>query len=183
LAKETSQEPRDDHRLIARIRSGDETAMTELYEHYSRIVYAVALRVLADAAGAEDVLQEVFMQLWRSPQLFDSARGSLAAWLAVVTRHRAIDFLRKRRPTTDVSDLQMFTDAHLDEHVFRHTAMEKVRGVLNSLPQEQRSALDMAFFAGLTHSEIASKTGLPLGTIKTRIRTALMSLRKVMEGE
>lgn len=167
--------------LIARIRSGEPDAMSALYDRFSRIVYAVALRVLGDPMAAEDVLQEVFMQLWRNPQLFDSSRGSMAAWLSVVTRHKAIDQLRKRRPETDVNDVQLFTDSKLDEHVHRNIEMEKVRTVLDKMPQDQRSSLEMAFFEGLTHTEIAEKTGTPLGTIKTRIRSALATLRKSME--
>jgi RNA polymerase sigma-70 factor (ECF subfamily) len=166
-----------DPQLVNRLKQGDDDALAALFQRYGRIVYAVALRVLGDNAAAEDVTQEIFMQLWRKPQLFDSQRGSLSAWLAVVTRHRSIDQLRKRRPQCDIEDVQLFTDAKLDEHVFRSTSMEKVRAVLGKLPQEQRSALEMAFFDGLTHAEIAEKTLQPLGTIKTRIRSALLALR------
>jgi RNA polymerase sigma-70 factor (ECF subfamily) len=91
--------------IVSAIRSGDEQAMAQLYERYSFIVYAVALRVLGDTGAAEDVLQEVFLQLWRSPQAYDASRGSLPAWLAVITRNRAIDLLRKRRPDVDIADV------------------------------------------------------------------------------
>lgn len=166
-----------DAQLVHRLKQGDDDALAALFQRYGRIVYAVALRVLGESSAAEDVSQEIFMQLWRKPQLFDSQRGSLSAWLAVVTRHRSIDQLRKRRPQCDIEDVQLFTDIKLDEHVFRSVAMEKVRAVLGSLPHDQRSALEMAFFDGLTHVEIAEKTSQPLGTIKTRIRTALLALR------
>src|SRR5690242_9198712 len=92
----------DDMRLVARIRAGDQQAMSELYDRYSKVVYAVALRVLQDTTAAEDVLQDVFLQLWRNPDAFDASRGSLGAWLAVITRHRSIDRLRKRRPEVDI---------------------------------------------------------------------------------
>ena len=87
------------------MKSGDQSAMAELYDRYSGIVYAVALRVLGDTGAAEDVLQEVFLQLWRNPGAFDAARGSLGAWLAVITRNRSIDSLRRRRPETDIEDV------------------------------------------------------------------------------
>src|SRR5208283_4302337 len=91
-------DPADEMRLIARLRAGDQQAMSDIYDRYARVVYAVALRVLQDAAAAEDVLQDIFLQLWRNPDAFDASRGSLAAWLSVIARHRSIDRLRKRRP-------------------------------------------------------------------------------------
>jgi len=94
----------DEMRLVARVRAGDQHALAELYDRYSSVVYAVALRVLQDGAAAEDVLQDIFLQLWRNPDSFDASRGSLTAWLAVISRHRSIDRLRKRRPETDIED-------------------------------------------------------------------------------
>src|SRR5258708_33224110 len=91
--------------LVTGLKSGDQGAMAQLYDRYSSVVYAVALRVLGDTGAAEDVLQEVFLQLWRKPGAFDAARGSLGGWLAVITRNRAIDLLRKRRPETDIGDV------------------------------------------------------------------------------
>lgn len=171
--------PADDAALIARVRSGDPEAMTALYDRYSGLVYAVALRVLGETGAAEDVLQEVFLQLWRNPAAFDAARGRLAPWLAVVTRHRAIDQLRGRREQADIADVTLAVDAGLDDAVARNRAAEKVRAVLAAMPAEQRRALEMAFFQGLTHTEIAQQTGDPLGTVKTRIRSGLIQLRKV----
>lgn len=164
--------------LVARIRSGDEGAMAQLYDRYSAIVYAVALRVLGDTAAAEDVLQDVFLQLWRRPAQFDSSRGQMAAWLSVIARHRAIDQLRKRVPDVDVEDIVVSVTPDLDGDAERSQAMQKVRGVLAAMPSSQRSALEMAYFEGLTHTEIADRTGEPLGTIKTRIRAGLLLLRK-----
>lgn len=168
--------------LISGIRTGDENAMAQLYDRYSPIVYSVALRVLGDTAAAEDVLQEVFMQLWRNPGLFDSTRGNLGAWLAVITRNRSIDTLRKRRPESDIADVLVSAQPDLAGEADRARAMEKVRGALGKMPPAQRAALEMAYFEGLTHTEIASKTGEPLGTIKTRIRAGLLTLRKVFEA-
>jgi len=164
--------------LVLAIRSGDTNAMTLLYDRYSSIVYAVALRVLGDTGAAEDVLQEVFLQLWRNPGAFDSSRGNLGQWLAVIARNRAIDGLRKRRPETDIADVVVSVELDIAGDAERARAMEKVRGALGTMPAAQRSALEMAYFEGLTHIEIAAKTGEPLGTIKTRIRTGLLALRK-----
>lgn len=155
--------------------------MASLYDRYSGVVYSVALRVLGDTGAAEDVLQEVFMQLWRNPGLFDASRGNLGPWLAVIARNRAIDVLRKRRPETDVEDVVVSVDQDLAGAAERNIAMQKVRMVLTAMPVAQRSALEMAYFEGLSHSEISEKTGEPLGTIKTRIRSGLLALRKALQ--
>jgi len=154
--------------------------MAELYDRYSPLVYAVALRVLADTGAAEDVLQEVFMQLWRHPARFDARRGGLGPWLAVIARHRAIDTLRKRRPQTDLEDVVIAIEADLEEGAERVRALEKVRASLRAMPENQRTTLELAFFEGMTHSEIAAQTGEPLGTVKTRIRAALLALRRAL---
>ncbi len=154
--------------------------MGQLYDRYSGVVYSVALRVLNDTGAAEDVLQEVFLQLWRNPGVFDSNRGSLGAWLAVIARNRAIDSLRKRKPETEVENVVLSVECDLENETARKVSIEKARAALAGVPAEQRKALEMAFFQGLTHVEIAAKTGEPLGTIKTRIRAALMVLRKAM---
>lgn len=166
--------------LLQRIRRGDEAAMAELYDRFSAVVFSAALRVLGESSQAEDVLQEVFLQLWRNPSAFDSNRGSLAAWLAVIARHRAIDHLRRRRPETDVEDVVLSVDPGLDNQAARAEAIGRIRVVMASMPDEQRIAVEMAFFEGLTHTEIAEKTGEPLGTIKTRIRSALIAIRKAL---
>ena len=165
----------DEMRLVARIRAGDQFALSELYDRYSNIVYGVALRVLQDTGAAEDILQDIFLQLWRKPDAFDSSRGSLGAWLAVIARHRAIDRLRQRKPESDIEGCASATD--LRDETERSLVIEKVRVVMNEMSSDQRTALELAFFEGLTHTEIAEKTGEPLGTIKTRIRSGLQMLR------
>jgi RNA polymerase sigma-70 factor, ECF subfamily len=167
--------------MVTALKAGDQSAVAQLYDRYSSVVYAVALRVLGDTGAAEDVLQEVFLQLWRNPGAFDAARGSLAPWLAVIARNRAIDFLRKRKPETDLEDVIISVAPDLARDADRARAAEKVRGVIGTMPPPQRSALEMAYFEGMTHSEIASKTGEPLGTIKTRIRAGLITLRKAFQ--
>ena len=168
----------DDAALLALVQRGDESAMASLFDRYSKVVYSVALRVLRDPASAEDVLQEVFMQLWRNPNGFVATRGSLGGWLAVVARNRSIDALRRKRPSEQVDDMALASNYNLANEAERNSLMEKARGVIRLLPMEQRKTLEMAFFDGLTHSEIAEMTGDPLGTVKTRIRSALTSLRK-----
>lgn len=172
----------DDMRLVARIRAGDQTAMAELYDRYGKVVYAVALRVLQDTGAAEDVLQDIFLQLWRNPDSFDASRGTLAAWLAVIARHRAIDRLRKRRPEVDVEECVIAGGPDLSDEAERSLVIEKVRSVLAEMNPDQRHALELAYFQGLTHTEIAEKTGEPLGTIKTRIRSGLQQLRARFAG-
>lgn len=180
LVNSTPPSSVDDAALLGQVRRGDEQAMAALFDRYSKVVYSVALRVLRDPAAAEDVLQEVFMQVWRNPGGFEATRGSLGGWLAVVSRNRSIDSLRRKRPAEQVDDLALASNYNLADEAERNTMMEKARGVIRQLPLDQRKTLEMAFFDGLTHSEIAEMTGDPLGTVKTRIRSALLSLRKAL---
>ena len=171
----------DDVYLIARMRAGDKDAMTAVYDRYRGIVYAVALRVLGNTTAAEDVLQEVFLRLWRNPNGFDAERGKLPAWLAVIARNRSIDYLRQRPPEDDIEEFSISSNIDLEDGFARMQSVEKIRAVISQLPQEQRKSLEMAYFDGMTQSEIAAKTGEPLGTVKTRIRTGLLTLRKAFQ--
>lgn len=173
-------DPAGDELLLNRVKGNDQQAMTDLFDRYGSMVYSVALRVLNDPGQAEDVMQEIFFQVWRNPNSFVEGRGSLGAWLAVMARNRAIDALRRRKPTDSVDDVVLASSYDLASEVERNSMMEKVRGVLKDLPSEQQRTMELAFFEGLSHSEIAARTGDPLGTVKTRIRTALMSLRKAI---
>jgi RNA polymerase sigma-70 factor (ECF subfamily) len=173
--------PEADPELLARVTRGDERAMAVLFDRYSRIVYSVSLRVLRDTAAAEDVMQEIFMQIWRNPNSFVAAKGSLGGWLSVVARNRSIDTLRRKRPSEQVEELNLASAFNLAEDSERNLLMERARAAVVLLPAEQRKTLEMAFFDGLTHSEIAEMTGDPLGTVKTRIRSALLTLRKAFQ--
>ena len=175
---EKSSTKADDMRLVARIRAGDQHAMAELYNRYAKVVYGVALRVLQNAEAAEDVLQDVFLQLWRNPDAFDASRGTMAAWLAVISRHRSIDRLRQRRPETDIEECIIACGRDLSEETERNLVIEKVRQALAEMNPDHRTVLELAFFQGLTHTDIAQKTGEPLGTVKTRIRSGLQKLRE-----
>jgi RNA polymerase sigma-70 factor (ECF subfamily) len=172
----------DDSRLLVLVQKGDEQAMASIFDRYSKVVYSVALRVLRDPSAAEDVLQEIFMQIWRNPDTFIATRGSLGGWLAVVSRNRSIDALRRRRPTDSIEEMQFASSYNLANEAEQNSLMEKARGAIQLLPTEQRKTLEMAFFDGLTHAEIAEMTGDPLGTVKTRIRSGLTTLRKAFQA-
>jgi len=171
----------DDLGLLTRIQSGDQKAMSALFDRYGTMVYSVALRVLKDTGEAEDVMQEIFVQMWKNPGAFVSGRGSLGGWLVVVARNRSIDVIRRRRPSEQVELFALPSSTNLAQEVERNSLLEKVRGVMLSLPVEQQKSVELAFFEGLSHSEISEKTGDPLGTVKTRIRLALITIRKALQ--
>ncbi|HEV2471374.1 MAG TPA: sigma-70 family RNA polymerase sigma factor, partial [Chthonomonadales bacterium] len=172
----------EDSRLLSAIQSGNQDAMASFFDRYSGLVYSVALRVLNDSGEAEDVMQEIFIQIWQDPGKFVSGRGSLGGWLVVVARNRAIDRLRRRKPSDPVELFALPSSVNLDRESERAILLERVRGVMTGLPPEQRKSLELAFFDGLSHSEIAEKTGEPLGTVKTRIRLALIAIRKELSA-
>ncbi len=169
-----------DAALLERVRTGDQKAMAEVFDRYSSIVYSVALRILREAGQAEDMVQEIFLGIWRKPTSFVEGRGSLGGWLVVVARNRAIDLLRRRKPSDSVEDVVLASRVDLALEAERNIVMEKVRTAMKDLPQQQQDSVELAFFEGLSYSEIAERTGDPLGTVKTRIRLALMSLRKAL---
>lgn len=179
---ETGDAPAGDGVLLDRVRANDQGAMAEFCDRYGRLVYSIALRVLKDPSQAEDLMQEVFLQVWRNPGAFEQGRGSLGAWLAVVARNRAVDVLRRRKPDDSMDDVVLASSTNLASEVESAWMMEKVRQAMGVLPAEQQRSVELAFFEGMTHAEIAAKTGDPLGTVKTRIRTALMSLRKAVQA-
>lgn len=171
----------EDQALLARVRNRDQSAMAQVFDRYSGMAYAIALRVLNDSGQAEDVIQDVFFQIWQNPERFVSERGSLGAWLAVVIRNRSIDIIRRRKPSERFEDLILADTTDFASDVEREAMLDRVREVVKELPAEQRESLELAFFSGLTHAEIARQKGEPLGTVKTRIRMALITLRKVLD--
>jgi RNA polymerase sigma-70 factor (ECF subfamily) len=170
----------DDAALLEAVAEGSQDAMAAVYDRYSRIVYCIALRVLREPGLAEDVMQEVLLQVWKRPQSFVSQRGNLGAWLSVVTRNRSIDVLRKRTPLEPLDDMPLPDPRDMVLASEQSWLMDKVRVAIDSLPEEQQNPLELAYFHGLSHTEIAQKTGSPLGTVKTRIRAGLMTIRKAM---
>lgn len=175
-----------DQALIARVTAGDEAALSALYDRYSGMIYALLLRILRDAQSAEEVLQDLFFYLWGNAQKFDPKRGSLAGWLIVSARNRAISRLRRLHPTESLDEpdaplgAKLSSGFNLESAVAQKEMLDKVKGALDTLPTLQREAFELAFFDGLTHSEIAERTQEPLGTIKTRIRSAVQTLKQAL---
>jgi RNA polymerase sigma factor (sigma-70 family) len=170
--------------LLVRIREQDERAIEALYERYSGPLYSLAYQVTGGDRFAQDVVQEVFVAVWKNAGRFDPARGSLSSWLFALARHKAIDLVRReanvRRHTADV-DLELEEAADdVDQEAWRRVRRDAVRAAITELPEAQRVALEMAFFGGLTHVEVSEALGIPLGTAKTRIRTALLRLRDIL---
>jgi RNA polymerase sigma-70 factor (ECF subfamily) len=172
----------DDAALLEAVAEGNQDAMAAVFDRYSRIVYCIALRVLKEPSLAEDVMQEVLLQVWKRPQSFVAQRGNLSAWLSVVTRNRAIDVLRKRFPLDPLGEMPLPDPRDMALETEQGWLLEKVRAVLNDLPAEQQGPMELAYFQGLSHTEIAERTGSPLGTVKTRIRAGLTSIRKAMSA-
>lgn len=170
-----------DNVLIEGVSAKDQRAMAAVFDRYAGLVYSIALRVLKDSASAEDVMQEIFLEVWKNPQSFVPSRGSLAGWLAVVARNRAIDLLRRSKPSDPVDEVVLFAKTDPSAESERNIMMGKIRAALLRLPSDQQHPLELAFFEGLSHSEIAAETGIPLGTVKTRIRSALLSLREAVQ--
>lgn len=179
----------DDARLMEALGRGDVESLEALYDRYSALVFSVSLRVLHDAQLAEDVTQEVFLRLWRQPASFDPERGRFISWVMSVTRNRALDELRRvsRRSRSEDPDSEgspiagVATSDRLDDPVLGAELAEQreaVRAAMTRLPPEQRRAIELAYFSGLTQVEIASVTGDPLGTVKTRIRLGMRKLRE-----
>jgi len=172
-----------DRALIARVQARDADALDLLYDRYASRLMGLAQRVLGDTGEAEEVLQEVFLFVWRSATTFDPARGSVLAWLLVATRSRSIDRLRSRRPAaraglTSVDQVPDKADSRDLETDSAAREWETLcRSAIAELPAEQRIVLELAYFEGLTHQEIAQKTSTPLGTVKTRVRLGLMKLK------
>ncbi|MGP8258318.1 MAG: RNA polymerase sigma factor [Acidobacteriaceae bacterium] len=171
----------DDAFLLSLVQSGDERAMATLYDRYSKVVYSIALRVLSDPALAEDVLQEVFMQLWRTPGSFTAVERNLGEWLAVLSRNRSINALRRKHQADPMDAIAFATPTDLSSEAERNRLAERSRALLQQLPSEQRNTLKMAFFDGLTHSEIAEVTGDSVTAVKTTLRSALLALREAFQ--
>jgi len=179
----TSQE-KEDRQLLRRVAARDPAALGCLYDRYSGLVYSLALRVLRDALEAEDIVSKTFWQVWQQAARYDGARGRVMAWMVMIARSRALDARRARargRETAEEPEILANAPAasvHPDDAVSAAERRLHVQGALRRLPDAQRQALELAFFEGLSHSEISERTGEPLGTIKTRIRCGMLSLRE-----
>jgi RNA polymerase sigma-70 factor (ECF subfamily) len=175
-----------DRAALVRMARGEESALGELYDRHARPVFSLALRILQNRADAEDVVQEVFAQVWQQAHRYENERGAVAAWLLMITRSRAIDRLRARRARPESGDeaqaAERLADAApmQDLQLLSNEQVAKLRVALGALPDAQRAALELAYYEGLTHAEIANRLSEPLGTVKTRIRQAVMKLREAL---
>jgi RNA polymerase sigma-70 factor (ECF subfamily) len=182
-----------DLELLQRIASRDDSALASLYDRHSGLAYGMILRILRNPSDADDVLQETFVRVWTRADSYDSRLGSPAAWLIRIARNRAIDRLRARQVRQDISvepDPGPEGRPRLPEPAHRETPESVVEGAATSralraamaqLPPEQRELIEAAFFEGYTHQELAARFKVPLGTVKTRIRTGLMRMRGRLE--
>ena len=179
----------DDSELLSRIATGDTYALEQLYDRYSGLLTALARRVLHDPSDAEEILQEVFLQVWNQAGRYDRARSSVSTWLVLITRSRSIDRLRSRqvKDRTLTALKQEKPVLHTSPEGGRNVLLEQRRNRLGvelaDLPDEQREVLELAFFRGMTQSEISASTGIPLGTVKTRTLLAMKKLRKALHSD
>jgi len=182
----TGQPPGDhDAALLERIVQRDQSALAALYDRYSRLVFSLLVRIVGDRADAEDLLQEVFVRVWDRADAYDKALGTPAAWLVRIARNRAIDRVRARavRPAEAGSVLPVEHPSggpSPEQAAGEAETRRAVAGALATLPPEQRELIERAFFDGLTHTELAERSGLPLGTVKTRIRTGMQALKRLL---
>jgi RNA polymerase sigma-70 factor (ECF subfamily) len=171
-----------DKALLDRVVKGDESALAVLYDRYSGLVYSGALRITRDEGAAEEILQDTFYQVWRSAERFDPGRGSLAGWLLVAARNRAISRIRRKsgRDNEELDENKVLLPCNVESAAAQSILLQRVTTVLKELSQPQREAVELAYFEGMTHTEIATRTGEPLGTVKTRIRSAIGILKRAL---
>ncbi len=171
--------------LLRRVAQRDEAALGMLYDRFGGIVYALAHRIVGQQVDAEEVAMETFAQVWRDAGRFDPGRGTVAAWLCIIARSRAIDLVRShsRRQRLAESVAREPVDASVGAHdVLQDERRQAVGAALAELPEAQREAIELAYYHGLSQTEIAERLQQPLGTIKTRMRTGLLKLREMLRG-
>ncbi|MDY7094349.1 MAG: sigma-70 family RNA polymerase sigma factor [Acidobacteriota bacterium] len=180
----------EERNLIHRIADGDGEALGELYDRYSPLLLGLARRILRRDGDAEEVLQEVMLQVWKQAHRYEKSRSAVTTWLVLLTRSRAIDRLRSQRSRDRTLDayqvetpVQKHASATASGTVLMNERRERLSTALADLPEEQRQVLELAFYSGLSQSEIAAAIDIPLGTVKTRTLLAMRKLRKALEGE
>lgn len=177
---------RRDKDLVAGTAAGNQSAFTELYRRYAPSAFALALRILGERAMAEEVLQEVFLSVWRRAEAYDPARGSVRSWLFAQIHHRAVDVVRREEAERRRSHVATQPDDYdsgvedVIEEGWLSARRDQVRDALGALSSEQRQVIDLAYFQGLTQSQVADRTGVPLGTVKSRTLAAMRRLRDVL---
>jgi RNA polymerase sigma-70 factor, ECF subfamily len=183
---ETRARDQDLIALVQQIATGDQAALAKLYDNTNRLVYGLVLRVLGDMSSAEEVLLDVYTQVWRQAANYDASRGAPLAWLTTIARSRAIDRLRsgwqdqRRKESLDVLGAAPADGDNPEEMTVASERQRFVREALNTLSPEQREVIELAYYSGLSHSEIAAKLNQPLGTVKTRTRLGMMKLREAL---
>ena len=182
MSETRAQLRESDAALIEKMVRRDETALEALYDRYAVMLTSVLIRILRDSQAAEEILQDIFYQLWRTASQFDASRGSLPGWLLVIARNRAISRLRHRNPAAgdELVENTLAMPFNLESVISQQQLLGRIKSVLADLPAEQRAAVELAYFEGLTHSEIAQRTGDPLGTVKTRLRSALETIKRAV---
>ncbi len=174
-----------DRAVLERVAAGELDALDELYDRYKTMAYSIAYRITNDATLAEDVVQDAFLGAWRNAARYVHGRGSVKTWLLSIVHHRAIDAVRRRRPTTELPDTEVVPPQQLRlpdvwSEVSASLDADMVRTALAALSDVQREALELAYFGGLTQVEIAERTATPLGTVKSRMRLGLLSMRAAL---
>ena len=177
-----------DEVLVLRLADGDRSALGELYDRYGRVAYSLTCRICVDAGLAEDVVQEVFLAVWSAPQRYDGARGAFVTWLLTLVHHKSVDAVRRestiRRRTVpeagDGDDWSPPPDPGADHAALGAVAAAQVRAALGTLPSEQRVTLALAYYGGYTQREVATLTGVPLGTVKSRMFNGVQRLRDLL---
>jgi len=177
-----------DRQVLVDVGEGRLDALEALYDRYRAMAYAIALRITADPTLAEDVVQDAFLGVWRHAERYVEGRGSVKTWLLSIVHHRAIDAVRRRRPASELPDPELPSPPQLvvpdvwPEVAGRLDAVE-VRAAMATLSDVQREAIELAYWGGLSQTEIADRTGAPLGTVKSRMRLGLLALRRAMTGD
>jgi len=185
VASSTDDADRD---VLARVSNGELDALQDLYDRYRTMAYSIALRITADASLAEDVVQDAFLGAWRNAARYVEGRGSVKTWLLSIVHHRAIDAVRRRRPTSELPEAEApppsaLTLPDIWKEVAGNLDREAIAAALATLSDVQREAIELAYFGGLTQIEIADRTGAPLGTVKSRVRLGLLAMRAELTGE
>ncbi len=177
-----------DRSCLGRIAAGELHALDELYERYKTMAYSIAYRITNDATLAEDVVQDAFLGAWRNAARYVAGRGSVKTWLLAIVHHRAIDAIRRRKPTIELPDVEVvpppqFQAPDVWAEVAAGLAADDVRRALATLSDVQREAIELAYFGGLTQQEVAERTATPLGTVKSRMRLGLLAMRRVLSPD
>jgi RNA polymerase sigma-70 factor, ECF subfamily len=175
--------PLTDEELLAAIGTGDERALADLYDRFGRVAYGLALRIVRDPALAQDAVQDAFLGAWRTAASFDSRRGKAQTWLLTLVHRRAVDVVRReerRRAEQLADDAPAPASAATDEEAALREQRRTVQDALARLPADQREALELAYYGGLTQTELAERLGIPLGTVKSRVFAGLARLRDLL---